>query len=338
MEPQVTVIITTRDRPGMLAEALESVRRQTGLARVARVLVSENGETGDSKVVCERFQDLPLLYVRQQPPVSSLLHLSALWHNVESSLVAILHDDDWWLPDHLKNSVAVLDAQPDCVVTFSNFVDTLGPKIVPFASDKAWRVWAATGGDFSAEVLMMDKVSVLLACLLHSAFHYSTMVGRKDAIWESDLKKVAADNAWDNERTVPVFLSASGLIGYLTRPAAMIRRHPSQEGQDLSVAGTGFDATRVKTTQWLAQADPENAARAAQRFNDTISRVDPGVHALVLGLISSQIDEPQKTFLIEQLGFGLMPGVRKDAKWLLGQFTPPALPIVQRKITRLFKR
>lgn len=319
----------------MLAEALESVRRQTGLASVARVIVSENGDTGDSEEVCKRFADLPLLYVRQQPPVSSLLHLKAIWPHIESPIVAILHDDDWWIPEHLQNSLAVLNEHPECGATFSNFYDTLGPRIVHFGSDKAWRVWVATGCDFRPHLLMLDKVSVLLACLLNSAFHYSTMVGRKEVVWESYLKMVAADNAWDNERTFPVFLSSWGPLGYVTKHAAMIRAHPAQEGQDLKVAAAGFDRTRVRTTQWLAQLEPETTALAVKKFNETAPDVPHGL----LGLVSSQIEKPQQLFLMKELGLNLIPTYpQRNARWFIKQLCPPAILALQRKSRQFLER
>ena len=333
MEPPVTVIITTRNRSEMLVDALKSVRRQTGLASVARVIVSENGETGDSEEVCKRFTDLPLWYVRQQPPVSSLLHIRALWHHVESPIVAILHDDDWWLPEHLENSVRVLEKHSDCVATFSNFLDSLGPKIVPIASVKAWRVWMSSGGDFSPDLLTLDKVSVLLACLLESSFHYSTMVGRKDAVWECDQRKVASDHAWDNERTFPVFLSALGSIGYLTRHAAVVRNHPAQEGLDLTIAAAGFSETRVRTTDWLAQLEPENTALAVKKFNEAVSKLPRHLAEAV----PSQIEEAQKTLLIKKFGFNFPHVSPKDAKWWLNQFCPPAVLALQRKARQILQ-
>jgi hypothetical protein len=336
MKAQVSVIITTRDRPEMLGEALASIRRQTRGSAIHQVIVSENGTTDASRKVCEQFGDLPILHVRQQPPVPSLLHLKALWHHVNSPLVAILHDDDWWMPEHLENSVSALEAHPDCVATFSNFFDTWGPTVVPFLSEKAWRVWVASGCDFSQPLLKLDKVSLLLACMLESTIHYSTMVGRKDALWETYLKMVAANNAWDNERTFPVMLSFLGPVGYVTRHCAFIRNHPAQEGFDPAFRANGFGEMRIKTTRWLAQLEPETTALAVKKFNASVSTLRPDF----VSLVSNQIGEPQKSVLIREFGLKLVAGPvpERDKKWLLKQFCPPAVLTLRRKVKKITQK
>jgi len=347
MSARVSVIITTRDRPEMLGEALASVRRQTRAASINQVIVSENGLTDASRGVCGQFKDLPLLYVRQDPPVTSLLHLKALWRHVESPNVAILHDDDWWMPDHLENSLGILEAHPDCVGTFSNFYDAWGPRIVPWVTEKAWRVWVSSGCDFSPPKLLLDEVSVLLACMLESTFHYSTLVGRKDAVWETYLKMVAADNAWDNERIFPVLLSTLGRIGYLTRHYAVVRNHPTQEGFDPEFAAKGYGEMRIKTTRWLAQLEPRNTALAVEKFNRNIGHLRAlGSRPDFVAFVSNQIGEPQKGVLIEEFGFQLnptpapvaSPPPKKDKIWLAKQLVPPAVLALRRKVKKITRK
>jgi glycosyltransferase involved in cell wall biosynthesis len=344
---KVAVIITTRDRPEMLAQALESVRRQTAPAVIGQVVVSENGLTDASRAVCDQFKDLPLCYLRQEPPVPSLLHLKAFMHRVESPNVAILHDDDWWLPDHLERALEALESHPDCVATYSNFYDSWGPSTVPYVTEKAWRVWVSSSCDFSAPLLMLDPLNVLLACMLESTFHYSTLVGRKEAVWDAYYKLVAAGNDWDNERTFPVFLSTLGRIGYLTRHNAFVRNHPGQLGFDPEFAAKGFGELRAKTTRWLAQLDTRQTALAAKHLNGNIVKIrqDGDPHDFV-GMISSRIEEPQKSVLITEFGFNLvpspvpvvMPPPKKDKIWLAKQLLPPAVLAVRRKLKAAAKK
>src|SRR5450631_3615593 len=94
--PMITVLLCTFNRPEMLREALESVRQQTAHTAIARIVVSENSMNEESGSICDEFSDLPVVYVRQRPPVAPLLHVKTIWSLVESPLVAILHDDDWW--------------------------------------------------------------------------------------------------------------------------------------------------------------------------------------------------------------------------------------------------
>jgi len=340
MKTQVSVVITTRERPEMLGHALASVRRQTRIGSIHQVIVSENGLTEASRKICEQFGDLPLLYIKQEPPVSSLLHLKALWPHIESPLVAILHDDDWWMPEHLDYALGALETHPECVATFSNFLDSWGPTFVPWHTVKAWRVWAACNCDFSPSLLMLEKVDVLLACLIESSFHYSTLVARKDAFWETYLKMVAAENVWDNERTFPVMLSTLGRIGYFTRHNAVIRTHPGQEGLDSAFQEQGFEEMRIKTTRWLAQWEPETTALAVKRFNDRIS----GHRAVVVGAVAQHVSDLQKSVLVQELGLKLIPSpapaaetardMPRDTKWLFKQLCPPAVLALRRRAKR----
>jgi hypothetical protein len=240
------------------------------------------------------------------------------------------------MPEHLGNALDALESHPECVATFSNFLDSWGPTTVPWHTVKAWRVWAAANCDFSPSLLVLDKASVLLACLIESSFHYSTVVARKDAYWGAYLKMLEANNAWDNERIFPVLISAFGKVGYVTRHNAVIRTHANQEGMEAAHLVKGLEETRTNTTRWLAQLEPETTALAVSRFNDSVrtTRVD------AVGSVLQAVTREQMDVLVHEVGlkfpWALPPRLNKkkdrNAKWLIKQLLPPMVLALQRKV------
>jgi hypothetical protein len=312
----------------MLREALESVRRQTARQAIQQVVVSENCTANDSKTICDEFRDLPITYVQQKPPVSELNHLKQIWGLVRCPRVAFLHDDDWWLPEHLQAALTALEANDDCAAVFANFYDTGGPSHPFQVSNKAWRVWIGADCDFSKPVLLLDDVAVFLSCLLDASFHYSTLVGRSDAVWAAYTRLVATGNPFDTDRTFPIFLGAHGRVAYLTKPSAMIRRHA---GQAFKRPEYKYKSWQLKseTTKWLLQTERAKVFQAAARFNSIAKRVPPGLFAEMCDVIG----EPQRSTLIEDCGFDLIPGyVQTKPKWLINQICPPALLALAKRL------
>jgi glycosyltransferase involved in cell wall biosynthesis len=106
----ITVIITTANRPKDLAKALASVARQTAISPVLEILVIENGGCRNSESVCNTYWQLPIRYVLNTPPrpVSRYLNTTFIESAPHGDYIALLHDDDYWLPEHLASSVATL--------------------------------------------------------------------------------------------------------------------------------------------------------------------------------------------------------------------------------------
>lgn len=116
MGPTVSVCMpASRDRAWFRA-ALRSVLRQTH--RDLEVVVSDDSG-GELRAAVDDAADPRVRYV-SQPGRLGLAgnHVAAL----EASLgryTAFLHDDDEWLPDHLAQAVAVLDADPTIATVLS---------------------------------------------------------------------------------------------------------------------------------------------------------------------------------------------------------------------------
>ena len=101
--PSISVIVTTRDRPALLADALRGVAAQTFAAMEVRL-----ADDGDVPAI-ESLPELPLL---------ELTALHARWGSAGAArnaavagargdVLAFLDDDDCWRPDHLAGLAGV---------------------------------------------------------------------------------------------------------------------------------------------------------------------------------------------------------------------------------------
>lgn len=94
--PRVSVIVRTKDRPRLLAEALESLRAQT-FRDFEVVVVNDGGAEPRPEA-----EGLSLRVVSTEPPRGRARALNAGLAAARGRFVAYLDDDDLYLPDHLE--------------------------------------------------------------------------------------------------------------------------------------------------------------------------------------------------------------------------------------------
>lgn len=338
----VSLIIGTRDRPELIKEALESVRGQTARDRIAQIIVSEGGSTLASKKTCDLFPDLPIIYFDHRPPMSMAERVNKFWEPIKHPLVAILHDDDWWAPRHLEDALPLLESNPGCAAVYARWYESYGPEDPPVASDVAWLAWIAAGCDFRPPVVVLDSVGVLLGNLLNGSCHYSSLVGRREAMRDAYIKMVEGGNLFDNDRLFPINLSAFGSVGYVTTPNTFVRLHPGMESMRPEHAPRMFTLIR-DTTRWLLKTQPEKIALAVKRFNETMSSLPLEELPRLRQAICDRVQEPQWTTLLEECGLNLLrlkesepplPLSSQKARRFLKQCCPPVLLALRRRLTR----
>jgi hypothetical protein len=303
--PAVTIVLCTHDRPDMLRDALESIREQTARDAVARVIVSENGLGGESEKVCADFPELPIHYVQQRPPVPVLLHIKVIWHLVETPLVAILHDDDWWTATHLRSALDALESNERCVAVYSSFLECFGPRGTAWLNQCYYLAWLATGRETARPVAFLDRPAVMLGCLLNAGFHYSTVVGRSPAVWDAFSRNISRGNSFDNDRTFPVFVSLHGPVGYLTTPSAFVRSHPGREAWSGEHLLRGHMKMAQETTRFLLASFPAEVSAAADRFRSVVRALDSSSAEVIWRVLKDSTFEPQWSTLVNECGIEL---------------------------------
>lgn len=103
--PAVSVIVTTRDRPRLLADALRSVAAQSRPALEVRL--ADDGETASIDALPDLgFLELTALVVRCGQPGAAR---NAAARDARGDVLAFLDDDDLWRPDHLAGLAGAFD-------------------------------------------------------------------------------------------------------------------------------------------------------------------------------------------------------------------------------------
>ena len=114
---KVSVIIPTHCRASMLCEAIDSVIAQN--VDDLEVVVVDDGSTDDtSERVCA-YGD-PVRYLHQENQGLSTARNLGL-SVAKGEYVALLDDDDWWMPGKLELQVQILDKLSELAGVFTNF-------------------------------------------------------------------------------------------------------------------------------------------------------------------------------------------------------------------------
>jgi hypothetical protein len=257
-------------------------------------------------------------------------------------LIASLHDDDWWAPNHLEVACKTLTEDPDCCACYSNVFETHAPDRPFEVSDKAWRVWLGNQGTWQKTILRLDPVAVMGSCLLYSPLHYSSLVGRLEPIRDAYAHVLDAGNCYDNDRLFPVFLSRHGSLGYNTLPDVFVRVHPGQDSlRRVYVENDAWITLYRDTSRWLLKTEPALVAAAVDRLNTALGRLDYRDWERV----SNMTWGAHRSMLIEECRLNLLPSERPVAReprrlrWLVRQLCPPAFLALKRRIAmRLHSR
>jgi glycosyltransferase involved in cell wall biosynthesis len=113
VDPLVSVIIPTLDRPEYLAAAVNSVLRQR--AQDFEVLVVDDGSTADLRPVLEALDDGRIRYFRHESNRGEAAARNTGIVNARGAYLAFLDDDDEWLPDKLRLQLELFSRCPDTV-------------------------------------------------------------------------------------------------------------------------------------------------------------------------------------------------------------------------------
>jgi hypothetical protein len=104
--PRVSVLLRTKDRPGFLAEALDSLRRQT-FSDFETVLVNDGGPI--PMALLESAPGRGIRVLVPPPPGGRTRALNTGLAAAHGTYVTYLDDDDLYLPAHLETLVRFLD-------------------------------------------------------------------------------------------------------------------------------------------------------------------------------------------------------------------------------------
>jgi GT2 family glycosyltransferase len=160
--PRVSVIVRTKDRPGLLAEALASLRAQT-FADFETLVVNSGGPIPEALLAPAPGRDLRV--VAPAPPGRRARSLNAGLEAANGLYVAYLDDDDLYRPAHLETLVRALDGDSACGAAFSA-VDQIAQRRGPDGRYRDGETLFTYGRPFD-ENRILFKNDVPLLALMH---------------------------------------------------------------------------------------------------------------------------------------------------------------------------
>jgi glycosyltransferase involved in cell wall biosynthesis len=116
--PRLTVMITTFNRPRLVQEAIESVLAQDA-GPPFEILVVDDGSRAETKDALQRFGHA-IRYVRQENRGLNAARNHGLGF-VQGDVIAMLDDDDKWLPFKTRTLLPALERYPQAGFVHSNF-------------------------------------------------------------------------------------------------------------------------------------------------------------------------------------------------------------------------
>lgn len=268
MTPWLSVILPVHRGADLIGATLESVVAEQ--PEGVEFLAFDSGKDGGAaRRVAERFTDLIDLSWTEMPEVASWtaktnqgVRLARATH------VAMLHQDDLWLPGHLPALRNVIEQRPDAVLSVgpSRFIAPdgrpLGHWRLPFSAG------AMSGKDFAATLLVQNSIAIPSPLILRDA--WLACGGLDDELWYT------AD--WD----LYLKLAESGEVVVRPRETTAFRIH----GGSLTMTGSRDSAAfrrqhEIVIERHLNVLKPsapalEKRARASVSMNCALASVAAG--------------------------------------------------------------
>jgi GT2 family glycosyltransferase len=192
--PAVSVCIRAFRRPEGLRAAIESVLCQT--YQDFELIVSD--DSGDMESTTHSFGDPRVRYVRNPAPAGHVANIVTSFGLARGRMLALLDDDDRWLPGFLEATVAALDGDPTAGIAFTDMYLEAGERrmrrraavsagrhhsflrqvledcpVVPSAALMRREVWEAGERDYPLDPSAVGDLTMWIrAALAGWPFHY----------------------------------------------------------------------------------------------------------------------------------------------------------------------
>jgi glycosyltransferase involved in cell wall biosynthesis len=120
MTPDITVLVVAYHHENTIAEAIESVLRQTAKERTVVVVSDDASSDATYDRALEAVHDQSVHVVRNSVNLGTMAHYRSLVANVATPYVAILEGDDVWISsDKLERQFRALERRPEAAMSFT---------------------------------------------------------------------------------------------------------------------------------------------------------------------------------------------------------------------------
>ena len=247
---QVTLVITTFDRPDYLRECLASVKHQTLTG--FRLVVLDNASTADYSGVLDGFREMPMSYVRNETNNGAAGNIGkAMRQYSDSKYLVVFHDDDMMHPRMLEWQLEVLEADPKIqfVSTELDAFDdgAVPPRMIP--------------ENVGLDIEVYDDQSALARSLLGSGgLCFGSTMYRSSVLQRIRLDDERFSIIWDR----PFLLDAArlGKSALIRAPLVLYRHHPGQDTNTGSLSAKNL----IELMKAYRAALPSDWSRADQQL------------------------------------------------------------------------
>ncbi len=118
--PLVSVIVLTFDRAGLLAETVRAILGQT--YRNLELIVVDNMSDDSTPAYLASIADTRVKFLRNPNHGVLAVNRNLGIRRAQGSYLAFCDDDDIWMPRKLEEQIALLEAEPDAALCYTNAV------------------------------------------------------------------------------------------------------------------------------------------------------------------------------------------------------------------------
>lgn len=211
----VSVIIPVYNGERYFARTIESVLAQTHPATEI-VVVDDGSRDASQTVIADYLRHANVRLVTQQNAGVAAARNTGI-RDAAGEYIALVDQDDLWLPDKLARQVEYLDAHPEIALVHSNiyFIDEAGERI----PNPEWAWVAPSSGRVLPQLVQQNSICTC------------TVLMRKSALEQAGLfrQELAPADDWD----LWLRIAARHPIGFVDAVTACYRVHPENESRNL---------------------------------------------------------------------------------------------------------
>ncbi|MCP1289068.1 glycosyltransferase family 2 protein [Chromobacterium sp. S0633] len=113
----VDIYILSHNRPNFIAEAIDSVKKQT--LQEYNLYISDNSTTDDvERIIRQQYGDV--IYIRRSNSLSALAHFKTIIEESTAEFLVMFHDDDVMMPRYLETLLGIITSDNDIAAVGCN--------------------------------------------------------------------------------------------------------------------------------------------------------------------------------------------------------------------------
>jgi glycosyltransferase involved in cell wall biosynthesis len=216
-QPLVTIVIPTWKRPDSLRRAIDSVLKQTYSAW--EIVVADEGASTETEGIVRAFGDGRIRYYRHEVRLGFLGNWTFGIRHARGEWIAVLGDDDYYLPDFISNRIEMARHNPSVVAVTGTYV---------CRSPDGAELWRSPVYPYDEGVVSGGDLDLVVMSLAGEWFNGATLYRRQlvDEAWDGITHAGTAIDLALNCRLATIDGAALGL---LQRWDMVLMRHTEQE-------------------------------------------------------------------------------------------------------------